>query len=115
MKKTKQKTNENNKMEYRKNAFLLCIGMTGVVETHILSTEMVIFVLILICMIYFIVPFLDYYCNECVNITVSTVQGGSEYSKWEHIRFNISVFFRLYSVSAASEFMRECSFLPARC
>ena len=92
---------EYGKAEYRQSAFLLCLGMTGLLENHILSTEMAIFVLILVCIVlwkrtfrekiiltyflaiaetlflnlYFIVPFLDYYCNVCANITVSTNTG----------------------------------------
>ncbi|MDE6946585.1 MAG: hypothetical protein K2P14_05310, partial [Anaeroplasmataceae bacterium] len=37
---------------YEKNALLLAIGMTGLIETHILSTEIVLFTLILICFIF---------------------------------------------------------------
>ncbi|MDE7274390.1 MAG: hypothetical protein K2N95_15290 [Lachnospiraceae bacterium] len=82
---------------YRKNAFLLALGMTGLIGTHILTMEMVVFVLALLCVVlwkktfrrdtlrvyglavletivlnlYFIVPFLDYYINVDVNINNS--------------------------------------------
>lgn len=88
----------DDKKEGYKNAFLLCLGMTGLIETHILSTEMTILILLLICIVlwkrtfrkkilliyllaiaevlilnlYFIVPFLDYYCNVWANINVVT-------------------------------------------
>ncbi len=77
-----------------KNAMILSIGMTGLIGTHILSTQMVVFVLVLICIafwkttikketmvtyllavaqsillnLYFIIPFIDYYFNVPVNI-----------------------------------------------
>lgn len=78
----------------RKNALLLALGMTGVIGTHILTAEMIVFVLVLLCIavwkrtfrkvvvctyglailetivinLYFIIPFLDYYVNVDVNI-----------------------------------------------
>jgi len=80
---------------YRKYALFLAIGMTGLIETHLLSTEMIVFVMAVICILffkktfrrnairlyllavaetillnlYFIVPFLDYYLNVPVKIT----------------------------------------------
>lgn len=80
---------------YRKNALFLALGMTGVIGCHILSTEMIVFVLAIICVCmfkltlrkntirvyirsvlytcafsaYFIVPFLDYFKNVSVLIT----------------------------------------------
>lgn len=90
--------------EYRKNAFFLAIGMSGLIGTHILSTEMVVFVLLLICIglfkrtfrkntikvyllavaetcafsAYFIVPFLDYYINVTAKIN-DIAQNGKLY------------------------------------
>lgn len=81
---------------YRKNALLLAVGMTGVIGTHILSTEMVIVTLALICVVfwkktvqkntlrvymlailetivlnlYFIIPFVDYFVNVKVKINI---------------------------------------------
>lgn len=77
---------------YFKNSLLLALGMTGLVETHLLSTVMTTFLLALVCILYakrtfrkrtilcilaaigetiavnlyFFVPFLDYYINEPV-------------------------------------------------
>lgn len=79
---------------YKTNAHLLAIGMTGVLGTHLLSTEMVGIVLIIVCLImwkktirlktifvyviavaeaicmnlYFIIPFLDYYMHVDVKV-----------------------------------------------
>lgn len=79
---------------YKKNALPLTAGMTILLSSHILSTEMAVFVLFVICIIffkktcrkntlrvyavsvcgtilvnaYFLVPFLDYYNNVDVNI-----------------------------------------------
>lgn len=96
---------------YKWNAWILAAGMSGLVCTHILSTEMTIFVLILVCIAlskktmcskvlkiylsaalktvvlssYFLIPFLDYYVNEKVNITeqvdeiIQKIQGGGAY------------------------------------
>jgi hypothetical protein len=75
-----------------KNSFLLALGMTGLIESHILSTVMTVFLLTIVCIffikrtftkkslltigaavietvminLYFIVPFIDYYINEPV-------------------------------------------------
>ena len=80
---------------YKKNALWLCLGMSGIVGTHILTTEMVVVTLLLICLIlwrktfhkntikvyllaavgtvllnlYFIVPFIDFCTNVSVYIT----------------------------------------------
>lgn len=77
------------------NAAILAIGMTGVITAHVLSAEMLVFVIALICIIcirktctwnsirtylmaigetlllsaFFIVPFIDCYMNESVKIT----------------------------------------------
>lgn len=87
---------------YKKNAVLLTVGMSGLITSHILSTEMVCFVLIIVCLMffrrtirkntiriyalaivqtilitfYFLVPFLDYYITMNVNInnTVENVK-----------------------------------------
>lgn len=87
--------------EYRKNALFLAIGMSGLIGTHILSTEMVVFILLLICIFllkktfrkntikvyflavaetcafsaYFIVPFLDYYINVPAKINGIAQEG----------------------------------------
>ncbi|MCM1154770.1 MAG: hypothetical protein NC314_01705 [Roseburia sp.] len=94
------KEKENDKTERHKNAFWLCLGMTGLLESHILSTEMMIFMLILVCImlwkrtfrktvlltylsaiadtlflnLYFIVPFLDYYSSMCANVNADMRQ-----------------------------------------
>ncbi len=87
---------------YKRNGLLLAIGMTGLIGTHTLSTEMAIFALALVCVLflkktfrkntvrvfllaaaqtvalnlYFAVPFLDYYKNVQVKIN-ETVSGGA--------------------------------------
>lgn len=84
---------------YRKNALLLALGMSILIGSHILSMEMVVFILALICIVlykktfrkntlrvyvlavvetmllnaYFLIPFLDYWKNVDVNIT-DTIQ-----------------------------------------
>lgn len=78
-----------------KNATLLAIGMSGIITSHVLTAEMVVVVLALVCLLFvrkttkitairtyviavtetillcagFLVPFLDYYVNVPVNIT----------------------------------------------
>ncbi len=87
---------------YKKNALMLTIGMVGLIVNHILSTEMVCFTLLVLCLFfikktlrkntirvyllgmvqtvlltfYFLIPFLDYYININVNInnTVDNVK-----------------------------------------
>ena len=80
---------------YRKNVLWLCIGMSGIIGTHILTAEMIVITLFLICIVlwrktfrknticvyvlavvgtlllnlYFIVPFLDYSRNVSVYVT----------------------------------------------
>ncbi len=80
---------------YKRNARILAAGMAGLICTHILSAEMVCFVMALVSVVlwkktfckkvlrvyvlavletlvlsaYFIIPFLDYYMNETVTIT----------------------------------------------
>lgn len=80
--------------KYRKNAMILALGMTGLIGTHILSMEMTVFTLVMLCVVlwkktfrrdtirvyclaaletivlnlYFIIPFLDYYINVDTNI-----------------------------------------------
>lgn len=89
------KTDIEDWRKYRWNALFLAIGMSGIIGTHILSTEMVVFTLVFVCMImwkktfrrktlcvyflavletlglnmYFIVPFMDYYKNVSVKIS----------------------------------------------
>jgi len=83
---------DEEKNDLFENSFLLALGMTGLIESHILSTVMTVFLLTLICIffakrtfkkksiltigaavletvminLYFIVPFIDYYINEPV-------------------------------------------------
>lgn len=85
---------KENWKEYRKNAIYLALGMSLLISSHVLSTEMVVFFLALICIVllrktlrvetlkvygiavgltllltaYFAVPFLDYMLNVDVNI-----------------------------------------------
>lgn len=80
-----------------KNAFLLAAGMTGLIGTHMLSTEMTVILLFLFCgalfkktfrknvllawilavletlllNLYYFIPFLDYYINVPVKVTAS--------------------------------------------
>lgn len=54
---------------YRKNALTLAIGMTGVIGTHILSTEMAVLETVVL-NLYFLIPFLDYFIN--VNVRINT-------------------------------------------
>ena len=82
---------------YKRYAFVLAVGMTGVVGSHILSTEMVIITLAAVCIVfwkhtfkknilcgyllalaetivlnlYFIIPLLDYYMNVKVSANTS--------------------------------------------
>ncbi len=91
----------------RKNALLLALGMTGVIGTHTLTAEMIIFVLALLCLavwkrtfrkaavctyclavletvvfnLYFIIPFLDYYVNVDVNIN-HTIDNVVQYNQF---------------------------------
>ena len=93
---------------YKRNIPLLAVGMSGVIETHIPSTEIVVFVLVLICIaflkktltkntlkvyflsaietillnLFFIVPFIDYYINVPVNAfrnKIAMIQGEGAY------------------------------------
>ncbi len=92
---------------YKKNALLLAIGMSGLVGTHILSTEMVILTLAVICIsllkltfrkstlkvyllavletcafsAYFTVPFLDYLINVPTKIGALVSEGGGKNPK----------------------------------
>ncbi len=85
----------------RSNALLLAAGMTGLIGTHVLTTEMTCFFLLLVCILlwkktlqkqvlktylyavletvilnlYFIVPFVDYYFHVDVNIRHSMDEG----------------------------------------
>ncbi|MCR4961727.1 MAG: hypothetical protein K6A74_09750 [Lachnospiraceae bacterium] len=86
---------------YLRNSLWLALGMTGLIETHLLSTVMTVFLLATVCVLYakrsfrprtlcciglavletlllnlyFIVPFLDYYMNEPVYGGKGGVQG----------------------------------------
>ncbi len=81
------------------NASILAVAMTGIITAHVLSAEMVAFALLLVCIIYwkktftlnairtyvmavvetlllsagFLVPFVDYYLNETVEITEDVI------------------------------------------
>lgn len=89
--------------EYQKNATLLAVGMSGLIGTHILSTEMVVIVLVIVCLslcrltfrketvrvwltavgetcllsAYFIVPFLDYSLSVPSKIGAIVERGGA--------------------------------------
>lgn len=80
---------------YRKNALYLAIGMSGLISTHVLSVEMTVFLLIVVCLslakltfrritlkvyciaaaltcvwsAYFVIPCLDYYMNVPTKIS----------------------------------------------
>lgn len=84
---------------YRRNSLLLAVGMTGVIGTHILSTEMVIVTLAVLCAVfwkktfqrntlkaymlavletivlnlYFIIPFADYFLNVKVKVNIQDI------------------------------------------
>lgn len=88
------KDDKDNWREYRKNAVYLALGMSLLITSHVLSTEMVVFFLVLICIVmfkktlrkntikvygmavgltllftaYFVVPFLDYMLHVDTNI-----------------------------------------------
>lgn len=100
--------NVSNVKEYRKNALLLAIGMSGLIGTHILSTEMVVVMMVLVCVslfkltfrketvrvyllailetcalsAYFIVPFLDYTINVPSKVGVIVARGGADIQRW---------------------------------
>lgn len=83
---------------YRKYAFVLALGMSGVIGTHILSTEMVVITLIMLCIVlwkrtirkkvlcaymlavvetialnlYFVIPFLDFFINMQVSVNYAS-------------------------------------------
>lgn len=90
--------------EYRNNAVFLAVGMSGLIGTHILSTEMAVFILAVICLsllkltfrkntvkvylqavmwtclfsAYFIVPFLDYTLNVPTKVGAVINGGGAD-------------------------------------
>ena len=87
----------NDKPQLRRAAFYLALGMTGLITCHILSTEMVAFILVLVCFVmlretlrpaviktyllaiaetllmsaFFLIPFVDYYLNVTVRVNNS--------------------------------------------
>lgn len=93
-------SDSENRIEYRKNALRLAAGMTGLIGTHILSTEMTVIILALVFIVlfkksfrkntlrvyadsvlltlllnaYFIVPFVDYFFNVHVNVNNAVSQ-----------------------------------------
>lgn len=90
-------TDKKDKSGYRKAAFYLALGMTGLITCHILSTEMVAFLIIAVCFVmlketlrpaviktyllaiaetvlmsaFFLIPFIDYYINVSVRVNNS--------------------------------------------
>lgn len=100
------------KKEYMKKSIPLAIGMSGLILTHVLTTEMVVFVLALVCIImirrtirpqtllviakavletalislFFIVPFIDYYLNVDVSIN-QIINSGDKLIQGAGIRF----------------------------
>jgi len=88
--------------EYKKNALSLALGMSGIILTHILSTEMTVLFLVILCIVlwkktfrpntirvflravwmtlllcaFFLIPFIDYYLNvdTVINSTVSSIK-----------------------------------------
>ncbi len=108
---------ENNWKEIIKNGTLLALGITGLINTHILSLEMVGIVLIVFCLImfkktftwktilsflvagveivivnlFFIIPFVDYFLN--VDVNINNVVGNSRMIQdsgmyiWEYFSF----------------------------
>lgn len=121
-------SNGESKNELFKNAFLLCFGMSGLMCTHFLSSEMTVFVLILVGIIlwkktfqrktilqyllaiigffllnlYFIVPFLDYYCNVQVNINAASSVGQANQIQFEgaYLVQYLSFFQNIFGVSS---------------
>lgn len=103
-----------------KNAAILAVGMTGIVETHLLSVEMVVLMLLLLCMVlwrktlrlatiktyllaaaetimlnlFFFVPFLDYYLNVDVRINHQTL--GEDTRKIQRIGAYIFQYFSFF-------------------
>ena len=99
--------NGSDKKSIFKNSVILCVGMTGVITSHILSTEMTVLILALVCLSLFIftikprvwkslalaaaetaavcaafiVPFLDYYRNVQVHIN-DTVSYSKRIQSW---------------------------------
>lgn len=98
----------SDKLKYYKNSLLLAVGMTGIIQTHILSTEMVVVVLGVVCLIMFkrtfrkqtilafgvavlltiimnigfLVPFFDYYANVPVKISESADNSFNTIQNW---------------------------------
>ena len=110
----------SNIKEYRKNAAFLAIGMSGLISTHALSTEMTVFVLIFICVslfklsvrketivvflravvitlalsAYFIVPFVDYMINVPTRISWYVGSGKRCIQVWGMTISEFFTFFR---------------------
>lgn len=115
---------ENNGFsKHMKNAFILGFGMTGILTSHILSTEMTVFALILLALIYFkktfskntlitiayavlsclllgaffIVPFLDSYSNNLTYIKaiqINSRAGDANLIQWDGTK--IIEYFRFF-------------------
>ncbi len=90
--------NADDWQQYRKNALYLCAGMSGIILTHVLSTEMTAVVLVCVCLfflrktfrkntlrvwirgawmtaltcLWFLVPFADYFLREPVTVTAGS-------------------------------------------
>lgn len=106
--------------EYKHNALLLAVGMSGVIGTHVLSTQMIVIILLIIvltlfkrtfrkktlavycmavletCLIsaYFIVPFLDYYINVPTAVSEEVHQIGQNAASFS----SFAGYFRFLSV-----------------
>lgn len=112
---------------YRNNVFGLCIGMSGIIGTHILTAEMVVLTLFLICIVlwrktfrkntvrvyilavvgtlllnlYFIVPFLDYSKNVSVYVThnIGTIVPTIQYGGAYIIQY-LDFFHNVYGINS---------------
>ncbi len=93
-----------NNLDYVRSSVILAIGMTGIIKTHLLTFEMTVFSIALICILYFnqtvqyhtiktyilsiiftiglsldfVVPFLDYFINCDTNISENLNDGSLE-------------------------------------
>ncbi len=105
---------------YHKNSWILAFGMSGLICNHMLTTEMVVLVMIILCVVlikytvrietiktyllavgqtillsaFFIIPFLDYYFNVDVRLN-SNLNSGS-YDMKQRIGVNLAELFSFY-------------------
>lgn len=89
---------------YRRNSLILAVGMSGLICNHVLSTEMAVLILVILCLVlirstlrletiktyllavlhtilisaFFLVPFLDYYTNVHTRINDRLLVGSSD-------------------------------------